>query len=976
MFSKKKTKEIKVNEKKDTVKDPNKKEGQEKPVELSVDVSFFDKRAQTMPAVEEEQNDKNKIKTDTDRLKTITKKEQINKVVDEKAAKKEAKRAAKLSKNKTKGEKSNHLPEDTVRYHPNIVQGLSDEQVNERLLHGLVNETKDTTSKTIPHIFISNIFTFFNMLCLAIAITLIVFGKYNQAMFMFVALVNTGIGIFQEIRSKLTIDRLKLVTAQNVKVVRNGKSQILPSQQLVLDDIFVLNNGDQIPTDSVVEDGMIEVNESLLTGESLPVKKNRGDAIFAGSFVVSGSAIVRANQIGAYNYANSIQSKAKELAKPKSELLNSLNTIIKFISFLIVPLGVALFITQWVQFSYIEDLYQRASECMSKTAGSLVGMIPSGMYLLTSVALAVGVMNLSKKNTLVQDLYCIEMLARVNVLCLDKTGTLTDGTMKCSEVLMIDHKYDIEKVMGSYLNSFNESNQTSIALAAAYPLRSDYHAKKTISFSSARKFSAVTFYEQGTFVLGAPEYVYKNRDKTITKYIADKESMGMRVIMLCHSDDDIKDDQVQGRVTPIALFVLVDHVRREAPATIKWFVENNVDIKIISGDNPLTASEIAKKCNVPNAEKCVSLEGLSVNEVASLVDEYTVFGRVSPEQKAALISELKRRKKTVGMTGDGVNDILAMKQADCSIAMANGASAARNVAHLVLLDSNFASMPAVVAEGRRVVNNIQRSSSLFLMKTIFTIVFTIIVLLTYANHGNGIPYPFTTSNIMVMELVGIGIPSFFLSLQKNDALIKGHFLKNTFSRAIPGAICLIFAIGLNYILRYSGDFLELSNLETTYSLEYANLAFTTLCSISMSIVSLGMVYNACAPFNTYRFVLFFSMIVAFCLLTFVSPYVPAFTGRRSTLDSTLYWNFSMEFIGVDYRYLNKTMFLILVIYAIAMPNLVTVLIDAFAHLRGEKPNGLIFSMLNNIVDKTAQRRHNRHLEAVNKEENKPTNPEA
>lgn len=393
--------------------------------------------------------------------------------------------------------------------------------------------------------------------------------------------------------------------------------------------------------------------------------------------------------------------------------------------------------------------------------------------------------------------------------------------------------------------------------------------------------------------------------------------------MLCKCERDIENGEIKGRMFPIAIFTLEDHIRPEAPDTIRWFTENGVQIKIISGDNPLTASEIAKKCNVPNAEKCVSLEGLSLREVAEIVDQYTVFGRVSPEQKAAIIKELKNRKNTVGMTGDGVNDILAMKNSDCSIAMANGASAARNAAHLVLLDSNFASMPAVVEEGRRVINNIQRSSSLFLMKTIFTIVFTVIVLLTFLNGGHGIKYPFETNNIMVMEIVGIGVPSFFLALQKNKQLITGHFLKNTFSRAIPAAIILISAIGLNYILNIeNGSFLEPLN----------NRSFVTFCSLTMSVISLAMVFNCCSPFNLYRTCLYIGVIVLFCLMVFVLPYIPAVTERPVTLPIDSYWNLSMQLTGIDFRDMSKTMWLVLIIYGALSTGILNILLKLFAVL--------------------------------------------
>lgn len=918
----------------------------------------FNTEAQDLPQDNQVVEEEPKEKSETDVIKEVGKDERLEKNF--------------ISKGKNKNQKKevdDKILEKVERFNPGLTTGLDTKQVEQRISEGLTNVDDTNKGKTILQIFATNIFTFFNMLLLAIAILLIVFGKVRQIFFLVIAIVNTAIGIYQEIKSKKTIDKLKLVTAQNVKVVRNGKTEIIHSQKLVLDDVYTLSNGDQIPADSVVLDGSFEVNESLLTGESQPVKKRVGDKIFAGSFIVSGSCIVKVEKIGRFNYANSIQSKAKEYVKPKSELLRSLNSIIRIIGIAIVPLGICMFLSQFlpvIQASTFvntsDNVYQAVSNAVSKTAGSIVGMIPSGMYLLTSIALAVGVMNLAKKNTLVQDLYCIEMLARVNVLCLDKTGTLTDGTMKCNEVLMIDNRYDLKKVMGSYLNSFKESNQTSIALMSAYPLRNDYHMKSSIPFSSARKYSAVTFFDEGTFVLGAPEYVYKTKDRTVAKYIADKESAGYRVVMLCHGDFEIRDGELQGKVSPIALFVLVDHIRKEAPETIKWFTDNDVDIKIISGDNPLTVSEIAKQCNVPNAEKCISLEGLSVNDVASLVDQYTVFGRVTPEQKAAIVAELKRRKKTVGMTGDGVNDILAMKQADCSIAMANGSSAARNVAHLVLLDSNFASMPAVVAEGRRVVNNIQRSSSLFLMKTFFTIVMTLIVVISALIPGHALKYPFETNNIMIMETIGIGVPSFFLALQKNNSLIKGHFIRNTFSRAIPGAVCLLTAIIINYILRGSG-FLEIGNEAID------NMAFTTFCSITMSIVSLGMVYNACAPFNTYRFVLFTLTFVGFLLLTFVMPFIPAFSNNIPSDYVGLSWNLSMELTGTAYWYMNKIMYLVLVIYAIGMPSLCTILIDSFARMRGEKPNSILFTIIQNTFDKRIKHIKDKKEEKTVEEQN-------
>ena len=818
------------------------------------------------------------------------------------------------------------LPLDTVRYNPDITLGLSDEQVAERNVYELNNVSKSDRSKSIWRIVYDNVVTYFNMLLLAIAILLIVFQQYTQITFMVIAIINTVIGIYQEIKAKKTIEKLQLVTSNSFEAIRNGNKVVVKTEELVLDDIYLIKIGDQIPTDSILREGKIEVNESLLTGESLPISKQVGDKIYAGSFVVAGSATLQADLVGDYNYISGIQAKAKVLNKPKSELVKSLNAIIKIIGFIIVPLGALTFWTQWLYYyDASRRLFDIAADTAKAMAASMVGMIPSGMYLLTSIALSGSVLSLSKKNALVQDLYSVEMLARVNVLCLDKTGTLTDGTMRVDEILMCDGSYDLESLVGTYLNAFPDSNQTSIALSQRFPLKKDYIVINTIPFSSARKYSAVEFVNMGTFLLGAPEYLYKGKDKTINDYIAKKQINGYRVVMLCHSDNSIVNGDIKDRFKPVAIFTLEDHIRDEAPDTIKWFTENGVEIKIISGDNPLTASEIAQKCNVPNANKCISLEGLNANQVKDIIDSYTVFGRVSPEQKAIIVDSLKHNGKVVGMTGDGVNDILAMKKADCSVAMANGSSAARNAANLVLLDSNFASMPAAVREGRRSVNNVQRSSALYLMKTLFTIVFTIIVLITYLNHGNGIKYPFDPNNLLITEMICIGFVSVFLAVQQNDAQIKGHFISNTFIRAVPAAICLIIAVGINYILRYSGNFLDFTLTETGALTADDELAFKTLNSISMTFVSLGMAYNCCQPLfplsnkqNRYRFIGFCTTIVFVCIMIFGFGLMPATSASSHSLCEQL--------IGINFKSMNKTMWLLLIIYLTGLSGLLSILV--------------------------------------------------
>lgn len=824
---------------------------------------------------------------------------------------------------------SRKLPLDTTRYQPDLNTGLSDEQINERINNNLTNHSNTGSSKTIGRIIYENIVTYFNLLLLSIAAVLIVFGQYGQLTFLVIAILNTLIGIYQEIKAKKTIDKLKLVTSSNVEAMRNSAKIVVQSEDLVLDDIYFIKIGDQIPTDSILKDGKIEVNESLLTGESLPITKKPGDKIYAGSFVVSGSATLQADLVGDYNYISGIQAKAKEVSKPKSELVRSLNAVIKIIGIIIIPLGGMTFWTQWMAYRSAmpsANAWTIATKAVNAMAASMIGMIPSGMYLLTSIALAGSVLSLSKQNALVQDLYSVEMLARVNVLCLDKTGTLTDGTMRVDEILMVDSSYDMDKLVGSYLNAFSDSNQTSIALSQRFPLRKDYKVTDKIPFSSARKYSAVEFSQLGTFVLGAPEYVYKGKDKAISDYVSKKQTAGYRVVMLCHTDSPILNGEIKDKLKPIAAFTLEDHVREEAPATIKWFIENGVNIKIISGDNPLTASEIAGKCNVPDYEKCISLEGLSENQVRDIINTYTVFGRVSPEQKAIIVDELKKQGKTVGMTGDGVNDLLAMKISDCSIAMANGSSAARNAANLVLLDSNFSSMPAAVREGRRSINNVQRSSALYLMKTIFTIVFTILVLITYFNKGQGIKYPFDPNNLLITEMICIGFVSLFLSIQQNDAPIKGKFLTNTFVRAIPAALCLVFAIGLNYIFRYTNNnFLELTfGSLGELSLE-SEKAFKTLNSLSMTFVGLGVAYNCCLPVfplsdkqNRYRFIGFIITILFVLIMVFGFGKMPA------TSDS--YRSLCEQLVGIDYHYLNKTMWLLLIIYLTGFSSLLSIMV--------------------------------------------------
>lgn len=805
----------------------------------------------------------------------------------------------------------------TDRFVVDYDKGLTSDQVLTRNAQGLTNKSKKKYTKSYWEIIRDNVFTFFNIVLFILAIALIVVGRWKDCTFLVIMVLNIIIGLVQEIRSKKMVDKLRLVTSPTATVVRDEMEKKIPVDELVLDDITVLRLGDQISADSTIVEGVIDVNESLLTGESLPIKKKPGDTVYAGSYVVSGSAHARVQAVAEANWAISLQNKAKRMTENKSELLRSMNSIIKVVSIIVLPLAACMFTVNWLNADTITTSSTRISEALGNTAGVVVGMVPAGMFLLTSVALAAGIIRLVKRKTLVQDLYCFEMLARTNVLCLDKTGTLTDGTMEVSEVVVLSKKYDIPTLTGSYLAAFNESNQTAVALAQHYPLNNTYKPVFTVSFSSDRKYSAVTFEGLGSFLLGAPEFVYSGKDPNLLSVIKDRQNNGYRVVMLVSSPMGVSEDgKILGPTAPVALFVLADHIRPEAAQTIDWFQQNDVKIKIISGDNPLTAAEIARTCGVKDADKAISLEGLSLQEVSDIADKYTVFGRVSPEQKAALIKALKNKGNTVSMTGDGVNDILAMKQADCSIAMASGAEAPRNVAHLVLLDSNFDSMPAVVMEGRRVVNNVQRSSALFLMKTIFTIVMAICFIIAgFATLNTAqLVYPFSPSDLLLMEFVGIGVPSFFLSLQPNKARIKGRFLSNTFRSAIPGAITLLITFWTLFIMAQTGVFGS--------DLTYTSVSVKAVMSICLTFCQLGMLACLAQPYNTYRIVLIIGDFILMLLLILLC--------NDSVLHLTIFGTINVFPSPEHAEYaLNTYEVLTIVIFAFAGPVISSILMGVF-----------------------------------------------
>lgn len=750
---------------------------------------------------------------------------------------------------KTKKKDKKDKKDNVVRFNPNTKVGLTSSQVEHRVNEGLTNHTENKNVKSYSQIFLSNIFTFFNILCFGIAIALIVVkAPISMLIFLVTVSANLVIGIIQEIRAKKTIEKISLVVSPSAIVIRDKQEVDIPVSDIVLDDIILLSSGKQIPADCIVAEGEIEVNESLLTGESVAVKKKKGDLLYSGSFVVGGKCYARVDKVGDECYTAKLAAKAKRYQKPKSELLNSLNTIIKVIGIIIIPLAVLTFMSTYKAEGSI-------SAAIKYTAGSAIGMIPAGMFLLTSVALAVGVIKLATKRTLVQDLYSIEMLARADVLCLDKTGTITDGTMKVYSVVQIGNNLNdnIGDVMGSMLTALDDNNLTSRALATHFGYSKEYTAKTILPFNSSRKLSGVTFKNGVTYAYGAPEFVMKGKSNAETDRIVKQYAQkGFRVLLLVKCDGEITNDTLPAKRTPVAVIVIEDHIREDAPKTIQWFKDNGVQIKIISGDNPLTVSEVSKRVGVERAEMYISLEGLSENQVIEAADKYTVFGRVSPEQKSILVKALKAKGHKVAMTGDGVNDILAMKEADCSIAMASGSEATRNVSHLVLLDSNFSSMPSVVSEGRRVVNNVQNTSSLFLMKTIFTILLTIFFLFI-PNQS----YPFYTSHILLLEFFIIGLPSFFLALQPNDDVIKGKFLSNLLAKSLPSA--LIFT--LDAIACYVFDLIVGTNGE-----------YVTMMALTVTFAGLMVLFTLCKPYNLYRGILVSAVTILLSATLIIIPF--------------------------------------------------------------------------------------------------------
>ena len=788
----------------------------------------------------------------------------------------EAENGAETKKKKNKNEKTNEA-EEIVRFSPDTNTGLTDEQAALRMEQGLNNSEPKKYSKTYGSIFFGNICTFFNFLCLMATVALILaHAPLSQFTFVVIFCCNIIVAIVQEIRAKIKIDKLSILSAPTAKVLRNGKKREIPVSEIVLDDIIFLSAGQQIPADCIMASGSGDVNEALLTGESVPIKKSEGDALLAGSFVTGGLLIARVDKIGTDTYINRLTARAKKYKRPNSEIINSIYLFIKLIGLMIVPVAIFMFFTNlkaegivWADiearggFMKILLSSNTFDSVIQKTFSVVIGMVPSGLLLLTTVALSVGMIRLAKYNTLVQDMYSLEMLARVNVLCLDKTGTITDGRMKVSDCVLLNNPtdYTVDDILGSMLASLDDNNQTSIALYERFGHSSALQSTAQIPFSSVRKLSAVSFGDIGTFAMGAPEFVLKPMPSRVEKLVKQYAQMGLRVLVLAHSPTQIIGEKLPVIFRPVAIITLSDNIRPDAIDTIRWFKQNDVAVKVISGDNPVTVSEVARRAGIVNASQFISLEGLSPLEVETAANEYTVFGRVTPEQKAILIRSIKKAGNTVAMTGDGVNDILAMKEADCAVSVASGSEAARNVSNLVLQDNNFASMPKIVNEGRRVINNIKNSASLYIMKTLLTLILAVVCITTSSQ------YFFTTNNMILYEVLISAVPSFVLSLQPNTSRVKGKFIPFVISRALPGALTMALGIIALYTINLS-PLATLFNY-TTASGEVISL-YEPMLILCLTFTGLVMLLRICQPLNLIRAVLF-AFCAAACVTVLAVP---------------------------------------------------------------------------------------------------------
>ena len=717
-----------------------------------------------------------------------------------------------------------------------LKKGLSTEEVAKQKELGLQNNYEENVAKSTKDIIFDNVMTLFNFLNFAIAVCLLFVGAYSNLAFLAIIIVNMSIGIFQEIHARNLVQKLSIVAKENVHVVRNGVQQEIDTKELVMEDIVIISAGEQVPSDMEVIDGKVEANEALLTGESDLIEKEIGDTLLSGSFIVSGQAYARVIHVGAENYAVKITQEAKVHKPIQSELVNSIRKVSKFTSWVIIPLGIILFVEAF----WLRDAGIKTSVVAS--AAALLGMLPKGLVLLISIALTTGVIKLAKKRILVQDMYSIETLAHVDTLCLDKTGTITEGKMKVQKAIILHDKYQelFPQIIGSYLSESTDNNITMQAIRDHYEVSNRFGAKEVLAFSSERKWGAIEFPEIGTVYLGAPERLVD--DSRLPEAVFTAQENGYRVLMLAIAEQQPLNETKMPYLEPLAILEIDDPIRQNAKETLAYLKEEGIDVKVISGDNPVTVSNIARRAGLPGYESYIDLSTKTTEaEVREAVQQYTVFGRVSPQQKRTIVRELKDTEHVVAMTGDGVNDVLALREADCSIAMAEGDGATRQISNLVLLDSDFTTLPDVLFEGRRVVNNVTRVSSVFFIKTIYSFILSIICALT------AIAFPFIPIQVTLIDLAIEGYPAFFLSFEGDKRKVVGKFLPTALKNASVNALLVVVNIIAVYLIGQNQGF---SSLDTT------TLMYYLLVGIScMAVV------RACLPLNPLRIFLVFSTII-------------------------------------------------------------------------------------------------------------------
>ena len=736
-------------------------------------------------------------------------------------------------------------------------QGLTQAEVEARIADGQVNAIQDSSNRSVKDIVMGNTLTFFNFINIVLLALVLSVHSYKNMLFIFIIIANTLIGIFQEIKAKITLDKLKILTVSHVDVIRDGVKKSVTVSELVKDDVILLKSGGQIPADGVILDGEVDVNESLLTGESDSIHKTCGSKVLSGSFVTSGKAMCLLTEVGHDCYMEKLSSEAKQFKRYKTELQRNLDTILKFISIIIVPLGIILFAKQyWISGS----TYEQAA---LDTVAAVLGMIPEGLVLLTSVALALGAVRLARRSTLVRELFCIETLARVDTLCLDKTGTITEGHLCVQGEESVKEDVDLEQLMGRMVAALGDENETFQALRQHYKRNQSTNTKLVLPFSSERKFSGVVFEGEGTYLMGAYQFIFPQADPAVLEKIAEYASQGLRVLTVAHSPNEMTDYTLAEGFEIVGFVFMTDVVRKNAPDILGYFEEQGVDLKVISGDDPVTVAAIAARAGLKDADKYIDATTINTDEeMEDAILKYSVFGRVTPKQKQQMVRLLKQNGRTVAMTGDGVNDVLALKDADVSIAMASGSEAAKNTANLVLLNSDFASLPHIVNEGRRVINNIKAAASMFLIKTGFSVLTALLTIIVGQN------YPFQPIQLSVINGCAVAIPTMLLQLEPSFQKVNKHFFREVLRMSMPAAITITAMITI------------INNIG--HSIGTPREMLSTVCVLATGWVYLITLRQVYSPMTGYRKFVIYLMQTAYLVAMVIGQRIMELVGLNFT----------------------------------------------------------------------------------------------